>query len=432
MRMIITTRLFITSILSLALVACSAEQSNPTVDLIIINAKIFTSDADQPWAEALVVKDGKFAYVGDTSGLDAFKSTKTIDLEGRLLIPAMVDAHAHPGYVNVEKFGYVEGDAADELLASVKAYADAHPDEKWLRLCCWPTAMFVSGDQGPNRKTLDAILPDRLVWFESETAHDYWINSKAMAELGITRNTPDPRPGLAMFARDENGEPTGWLKEGAGVQYFAKHFALQDPDHIQLHKESVERTLQTISGHGVTALFDAGNKGFGDHTYRVISDLEKEGKLPVRYFGTYQIFTPERAKSAIAEVKRYRRDYGGELLQFRSVKLFMDGITANRSAAYSVPYVGDTKAGTTMLSVEETRDLLVNLHKAQLDLHVHSIGDLATTIVLDAVEEAHAIIGRENFYPRYHRAFGLCETVRREAHCRFGHHRQLQPMVVWS
>ena len=89
-----------------------------------------------------------------------------------------------------------------------------------------------------------------------------------------------------MYARDERGEPTGWIKEGAGVQHFASHFALTDEAHIKRHSDSVEQTLQTLSRHGVTALFDAGNKGFGDPVYRLVGKLEAEGNLPLRYYGT--------------------------------------------------------------------------------------------------------------------------------------------------
>ena len=369
-------------------------------DLVIENARIFTSDKAQPWAEALVVKDGKFIYVGDAAGLAPYAGATKVDLKGRLLFPGMVDGHSHPGYVNVENFGEVEGDTPEALLASVKAYAEAHPEDDWLRLCCWPTDMFVVGDQGPKKEALDAVLPDRLVWFESATAHDFWLNSKALERLGVTKDTPDPRPGLAMYARDENGEPSGWVKEGAGVQHFAKHFALKDEAHIKLHKDSVEETIQVLSRYGMTSIFDAGNKGYGDLAYGVVSQLEKDGKLPLRYYGTYQIFTPERAKTAISEVKRYRKEYGGELLKFNSVKLFMDGISANQSAAFLEPYEGDPGTqGKTMLSKDELRDLLLDLHAAKLDLLAHTIGGLAVRTVLDAVEEAQAEV-EGDFYPR--------------------------------
>ena len=393
------------AVMMLMLTAACGENSGSggkqeAADLVIENARIFTSDKAQPWAEALVVKDGKFIYVGDAAGLAPYAGATKVDLKGRLLFPGMVDGHSHPGYVNVENFGEVEGDTPEALLASVKAYAEAHPEDDWLRLCCWPTDMFVVGDQGPKKEALDAVLPDRLVWFESATAHDFWLNSKALERLGVTKDTPDPRPGLAMYARDENGEPSGWVKEGAGVQHFAKHFALKDEAHIKLHKDSVEETIQVLSRYGMTSIFDAGNKGYGDLAYGVVSQLEKDGKLPLRYYGTYQIFTPERAKTAISEVKRYRKEYGGELLKFNSVKLFMDGISANQSAAFLEPYEGDPGTqGKTMLSKDELRDLLLDLHAAKLDLLAHTIGGLAVRTVLDAVEEAQAEV-EGDFYPR--------------------------------
>ena len=368
-------------------------------DAVIRNAKIFTSTTEQSWAEALAISNGQFVYVGGNDGVEAIQAAMSLDLQGRMVLPGLIDGHAHPGYVNVENFGEVSGETKEALLASVQAYADRHPEQRWLRLCCWPTAMFVDGGEGPRKEVLDAVVPDRLVWFESETAHDFWLNSKALTELQVDKATPDPKPGLAMYARDEQGNPTGWVKEGAGVQHFAEQFALTDPSQIQRHKDAVAEILDVMSGHGLTAIFDAGNKGYGDHVYSVIASLEREGRLPLRYYGTYQIFTPERAEKAIAEVKRYRREYGGSLLRFNSVKVFMDGISANQSASYIQPYLGSGIATEPLLSTEELTALLLALHEEQLDLMVHSIGDRAIKTVLDAVEAAKAKVAGP-FYPR--------------------------------
>jgi predicted amidohydrolase YtcJ len=377
----------------------ASSETHPAVDLVIHNARIYTVNQHQPWSQAVAIKNGKFVRLGKDSELAALPARRRLDLQQRLLLPAMVDGHSHPGYVSVEDFGEVNGETPEALLSSVKKYADQHPEQKWLRLCCWPTTMFVNGDQGPKKEVLDAILPDRLVWFESETAHDFWLNSSALAELGVSRKTPDPKPGLAMYARDKNGDPTGWVKEGAGVQHFSTQFALSTPDHIKRHKDRVADILQHMSKHGLTAIFDAGNKGYGDHVYDVIATLEREGRLPLRYFGTYQIFTPERAKIAVDEVKRYQREYGGELLRFNSVKLFMDGISANQSASYTRPYLGSNIASEPLLTTEELTALLLRLHEERLDLMVHSIGDRATRTVLDAVQAARSVV-QDDFYPR--------------------------------
>ena len=395
------TSMLTSSLLALCLLLSAppllANPHQQAADLLITNGRIFTANKEAPWAQAIAIKNGKFSYVGNNDG--APPAAKILNANNRLIVPGLIDSHAHPGYVDVEAFLYVDGDTPEALLASAKAMAEKHSEKEWLRLCCWPTDMFVRGDQGPNKQILDAVLPDRLIWFESETAHDFWLNSRALERLRIDKNTPDPKPGMAVYVRDESGDPTGWIKEGAGVQYLASAFPVVEKTHRERHRASVAQTLKTLSRHGVTAVFDAGNKGFGDLTYSVISDLDKNGELPLRYFGTYQIFTPDRVHTAVAEIRRFREEFGSERLQFNSVKVFMDGINANRSAAYLTPYEGSRKSVNTLLTVKELTELLIELHHEKLDLHVHSIGSRSARTVLDAVERAKNRMGPE-FFPR--------------------------------
>jgi predicted amidohydrolase YtcJ len=365
--------------------------SQESADLIISGAKIFTANQQQPWAEAIAIKNGKFIYVGDSAGVSEYRSdgTQTVNLEGRLVIPGLVDSHAHPGYIEVEQYGSIEETSEEAMLAAVRKYADEHPDDEWLRLCCWPIDLYVKGSQGPDKQTLDAVVPDRPVWFVSEWWHSGWLNSKALEVLGVDENTPDPKPGVAAFVRAANGEPTGWVKEGGGWQFFAEHFPIDDPEHSRSHEENMVAALQLLSESGVTTLYDAGNFGFEDVVYGFMAGLEAEGRLPVRYEGTYQVFTPERRHLAVSEMTRYRREYGGDRLQFNTVKLFMDGIYQNRTSALLDPYVDDPSyVGETILSIEELRDFLLELSEARLDIHIHAEGDLAVKRVLDAVESA--------------------------------------------
>ncbi len=373
-----------------------------SADLIITGAKIFTSNKKQPWAEAVAIKDGKFIYVGDEAGVLKYKSksTHSTKFKGRLVIPGMIDSHAHPGYVDVENYGEISETSREAMLAAVKKYAGDHPDDEYLRLCCWPIDMYVHGTAGPNKEELDVIVPDRPVWFASNAWHDRWLNSKALEVLGIDKNSPDPLQGVATYVRDQDGELTGWVKEGAGWQHFAKQFPINDDAGKRLHEETIVSTLQTLSEYGITTLYDAGNFGYEDQVYGILSKLEGEGRLPIRYEGTYQIFTPERTKLAISEMKRFRNTYGGERLQFNTIKLFMDGINENRSGGMLEPYTDDPGyVANTMLTVDELRDFLIELNQEKLDLHVHTIGDLAVRTVIDAVEAAKDVV-KDSFYPR--------------------------------
>ena len=116
-----------------------------SADLILNGAKVFTANKQQPWAEALAVKNGKFVYVGDSAGASKYRSdnTHSVDLQGRLVIPGLVDAHAHPGYIDVEQYGDILEASEENMLAAVKKYAQEHPDDEWLRLCCWPIGLRV-------------------------------------------------------------------------------------------------------------------------------------------------------------------------------------------------------------------------------------------------------------------------------------------------
>lgn len=370
-----------------------------SADLVLTGGRIYTEDARNPWAQAVVIRNKRFVYVGDDRIAEQYvgESTERIDLGGRLVLPGLIDSHTHPGMMGIERYGpSLPETGHEDLLAAVKAYADSDPGEDWIRMCCWSNYQYVHGSDGPNKADLDAIVADRPVWITSSSWHSYWLNSKALEVLGIDRNTPDPRPGIATYVRDENGELTGWVKEGAGWQHFATVFTINPA----LHRKRVTEFISILSEHGVTTVFDGGNTDYQDEVYGLLSEFEKSGNLPLRYEGTYMIYLPERRHLAVQEMKRLRSAYGGERLRFRTIKLFMDGINSNRSGGMLEPYADDPAyVGHTMLTVDELRDFLIELNQEKFDLHVHAIGDLAVRTVLDAVEAAKAM-AEGDFYPR--------------------------------
>jgi len=369
-------------------------------DMVLANAHIYTAQDDKKWAEAAAIKDGRFVYVGNTAGAQAYIGNKTQlkNLAGRFVMPGIIDGHTHPGMMGVENYGprLPEGNR-QELLAAVKAYSDATPGDGWIRMCCWNNFDYLKdGAIGPNKADLDALISDRPVWITSMTWHSYWLNSKGMEVLGVNQDTPDPIPNVANYVRDAQGELTGWVKEGAGWQFTAQHFPL-DMDKV---KNGIDISLKTLSESGVTTLYDGGNWDFDDEIYGYLAELDQADRLPLRYEGTYVVYLPERRHKAVAEMKRLSKAYGGERLKFRTIKLFMDGISPELAAGMLEPYSSHPEqAGGTTLSVPELRDWLLELHHERFDLHIHTIGDLAIRKVLDAVELAKAAVG-DSFYPR--------------------------------
>ena len=395
--------------ITILLVGCAPDDQPSTetneappvdaADTVYTNGKIYTIDEDQPWAEAVAIKDGRFVYVGNDAGVTQFigPSTQKAEFAGQLVIPGIVDGHAHPGYNGVERFGTTIPETnPEDFLKAVQVYSESHPGEDMIRLCCWANNWYVSGKEGPHKEVLDAVVPDRPVWINAEAWHSAWLNSKALEKIGVDNDTPDPRPGVAVYARDEAGELTGWVKEGAAWQHFAKQF----PVDVEDHQKSMVAVLDTLSKHGVTTVYDGGNFGYEDQVYSFLSQLDKSGQLPLRYEGTYQLLVPERRGGAVAEMRRLQEQYGSPLLPFNTIKLFMDGINENRTGAMLEAYSDNPDyVGNTMLSVEELRDFLIELHEEKFDLHIHIIGDMAARRVLDGVEAAQQQVG-DSFYPR--------------------------------
>ena len=378
--------------------ANEAEIDALAADWILTGGKIFTVDDDKPWAQAVAIKGGKFVYVGDDDGATAFVSneTQTSDLDGRLVIPGMVDSHAHPGLIDLDPpAGSLPETNQEDILAAVKAYADSNPELEWLHMCCFPVGLYGNGRVGPNKRDLDGFVPDRPVWITSDIGHSAWVNSKALEILGIDRNTPDPLPGISYFVRDENGDPNGWIKElywNFGEDIF--------PVDTERHEKGMSGFLNYLSRFGVTTVYDAGNEEFDDRVYAFMANLDRDGKLPLRYEGTFDAFIPEQIDVAIAEMQRFRQIYGGKRLRFNTIKMYIDGTNENRTGAMLEAYEDDPgNMGTTMMTVTEVRDFLLKLHDAKMDLHVHVVGDRGVRTILDAVEAAGNTVDGA-LYPR--------------------------------
>ena len=177
-------------------------------DQIIKNAKIFTSNKDNLQATALVVKDGKFAYVGDEAGLADFEGEVT-DLGGKFIMPGIIDSHVHVtigvAFEYVDLGVRFEPEGKQDALNFMASYIKDNPGQNCYRFLL--ERKYLNGGD-IVKEELDAICPDsELILLEGE-CHSNWVNSRVLARMGITDNTPDPVPGLAYYVR-KDGHVTG-------------------------------------------------------------------------------------------------------------------------------------------------------------------------------------------------------------------------------
>ena len=357
-------------------------------DLVLKNGKFYTVDIARPWADAVAIENGRLVYVGDADGVSEFIDADTAvhDLVGRFVLPGLIDSHTHPGLV-ARSVDYVDlpwtPETKQEMFDVLVAYAEANPEKEFIVGGRWPTAFF--GEEGPNRQELDAVIADRPVILKDTSGHAQWLNTRALEVLGIDRDTPDPIPGLSYLYRDADGEPTGWIKERA----IDKQLAAAGIGGIRA--DSLAGFLDYLAALGVTVMFDAGN---GDEGYKAAAILERENRMPLRYEGSYRIETEDQLSGAVAELKRLRETYGGELLRFNTIKIMFDGVSEIRTSAVLEPFLGEEKyRGKTLVDSSRLRDFILELHEEAIDLHLHTVGDSAVRTALDAVEAARAKLG---------------------------------------
>ena len=380
-----------------ALAACNGAPASTRViaapsGIVLTGGRVFTADPAQPWEEAIVVRDGRIAFVGSSADALALRRAgdEHHDLGGKLVVPGFVDAHTHPGMIaflgEAESEEPIPKSSHADILAWLRDYAGWF----WppiIQTGEWPTALY--GTEGPRKEELDRVVSVRPVILFDDSGHSQWLNSSALRLLGITASTPDPAPGLSYFVRAESGEPTGWVKEFGLVPFIGDKLL---PSRKEM-KARLEEFLYFLSRYGVTTLFDAGNLVFHDEVYSLVAELEAEGRLPLQYYGSIHITFPSQLETAVAELKRLRLEYGGERLRFETIKIHFDGVAEIRTAAMIGPYLGENAGrGATLVDRDRLRDFILELHHEDIDLHLHTSGDRATRTALDAVEEARARI----------------------------------------
>ena len=370
----------------------------PAADRVITNGRFYTVNSLHRWAEAVAIQDGVFVYVGENAGTEAFvgPETQRHDLTGAMVLPGLVDAHTHPGLISIigsdfdipNNFPYPS--QKESILTWLKGYATANPEQEMIVVGSWQVDMF--GVAGPRKEDIDQVVSDRPVMLLDSSGHSSWVNSAFLKKFGIDENSPDPAPGVSFFVRDANGEPTGWLKEAAILPWFSAS-ANAAPEHSQLVKQ-IEQVLNHYSRYGITLLLDAGNSGAEDKVYAAVAELDRSGRLPIRYEGSYHIRLPDQVPVAISELKRLRLQYGGERLQFNTIKIHFDGIHEVRTSAILEPYTDDPgNRGNTTISGEALKDFILELHVEGINLHLHTNSNRAARIALDAVESARNIVG---------------------------------------
>ncbi|TCU57186.1 hypothetical protein EDF58_10524 [Novosphingobium sp. PhB57] len=298
-------------------------------DTIIVNAKVTTLDRENPQAEAVVIRDGKFLTVGSEQEAReaAAPGAAVIDAKGRRLIPGLIDSHMHiiRGGLNFNMELRWDGvPTLADAMAMLKKQVDNTPAPQWVRVVGGFTEHQFAEKRLPTIAELNAVAPDTPVFI----LHLYdraLLNAAALRIVGYTKDTPNPPGG--EIVRDASGNPTGLLlaQPNATILYSTLAKGPKLPQEYQIN--STRHFMREVNALGVTGVIDAGG-GFQNYPddYEIIEKLHAEDQLTVRI--SYNLFT-QKPKEELADfagwVKQvtpgqgddtYRHNGAGEMLVY--------------------------------------------------------------------------------------------------------------------
>ena len=375
-------------LLIIVVTACAriAPTTQPIADAVLINSKVYTVNQDQPWAQAVAMSNGEIVYVGDDSGVKAWigNDTQVEDLQGKFLLPGFVDAHSHLLLGGAHMDDLILDKNADiaTWLEAIKTYVKANPNKPVIVGSGFLSSTF--GLDGPHKKLLDAIEPNKPMLIMDEGMHGAWLNSAALAELNITAQTPDISE-FDYYKRDKTGEPTGYILEGTVWHAMA---AL-NTNTVESVAVGTAEVIDIYNSYGVTAVFDAGPWDAKEIQLDVLKRLEEKGELSIRFQGSQYIDDIADKDVMVDKVLRLKRLSAGTRHPVNVLKIMVDGTVEGKTAAMFTAYQGEPENfGETVFTPEQLNALVNEAVKNKLDIHFHALGDRAVSESLDAIEKA--------------------------------------------
>jgi predicted amidohydrolase YtcJ len=348
---------------------------NETADMVIVGGLVVTRALPTSTAEAIAITRGKVLAVGKSAQIEALvgPNTRRIDVRGAVVLPGLVDAHAHlaglgDALATIDLRG--TGSYAEVLERVAKAARD-QPDG-WLVGRGWDQNDWADKNY-PTGAELERVAPGRNVWLRRVDGHAALASPAALKAARVDRGTADPEGGRVL--RDAKGEPTGVLIDNA----LALVDAVVTPPDPAERRRRVLRALDEVVRYGITGVHDM---GVPSDALTVFEALDAEGKLPIRVYSVLSHQDPQ------LEARLARGPRIGEMLTVRAVKFFADGALGSRGAALLAPYSDDPEnSGLLLTPPEVLRTRLEQVLRAGFQPCVHAIGDRANRMLLDAYAE---------------------------------------------
>ncbi len=348
-------------------------------ELVLYNGRIRTLDPEKPLAEAVAIRDGRIAAVGDLSSVSGAvsKTARMLDLHGRAVYPGFVDTHIHLithglrlGQLNAEGLGSIK-----ELRQRVTQAAKAKKPGEWIEGRGWDQEHFAER-RYPTRHDLDGASPDNPVALKRICGHVLVANSLALDIAEINKETEAPEGG--QIDRDlSTGEPTGILRENA-MDLVLDRIPAPSIGHIM---ESTKVAMKMAAEKGLTGVHCIVDSARELHA---LQSLHSKGELTLRFY----VLIPIKMADGLQDLG-IETGFGDEVLRVGAVKIEEDGSLGARTASLRQPYEDDPEnSGILTIPPEELKRIVQELHGSKLQVAIHTIGDRAAEVSMQSISKA--------------------------------------------
>ncbi|MDY7230111.1 amidohydrolase [Hyalangium rubrum] len=354
--------------------------SSEPVTFAVLNARVWTGDSRQPWAEALAVSGERLVAVG--SSAEVFRQvgadTRVIDAQGRLLVPGFNDAHLHfldAGF-RLASVQLRDAKMPEEFIRRIQAFAATVPPGTWITGGDWDHENW--GGELPRRDWIDAVTPEHPVWVSRLDGHMGLANSAALRAAAVTATTREVEGGTIV--RGPGGEPAGVLKDKA----MALVGRVVPEPAPELSARALDAAMRHVAANGVTSVQHMGMGTWED--LAVFERAHAAGALRTRIYVAMPLDTWERLRDTVAQGGR-----GDAWLRIGALKGFVDGSLGSHTAAFLEPFTdAPNDTGLLVNTPEDLYRWTSGADKAGLHVLVHAIGDRAIRLQLDIFQRVAA------------------------------------------
>lgn len=348
------------------------QKSTLKADTIYLNTVIWTGNESKPKAQAMAISGDSILAIGSEKEIQLLKGNKTevVDFNGAFITPGFIDSHVHlmMGGNSLLSVQLRDAKTQEEFKRRISIYAKTLNAGDWVLEGNWDHTLW--GGELPRKEWIDSDTQENPVVIYRLDGHMVLANSLALKIAGIDKDTPDIIGG--EIVRDQNGNPTGILKDNAMNVLLDK----VPPMSLQLKENSMRIAMDYLLANGVTSVHDVDSLG----TYAVAKKLKDAGKLNIRIYTVNPLNHWKKRFGIIKEDDKWLKTGG--------LKGFVDGSLGSHTAAFNAPYIDKPEDSGFFINTEENLSKwIMEADDAELQILVHAIGDKANHSILNIFEE---------------------------------------------